>query len=287
MVTLRVKAEEEFAKNAELKQQDLDELRDWMSLEPHLPVITDEQLILFLHSCYYDVSRTKDCIEVYYKLRMDTPEVFNDRALELPDTESILSVLNYVELPVRDDNGYHIIYHSLRDPQPSKYVFPVALKVFFMLIDSCIVYNGTCPGIVFLLDARGVRLGHIMQLSISLVRKGFKYLQEGMPIRLKAIHILSSAFALDQLIIFLKPFMKQELYNMIHFHKGTNETIYDFIPKRCLPQEYGGDLPTVAELHDKSIAQLKFLDDYFKEEEKQRTVRTATSEECEHVSSSQ
>ena len=34
----------------------------------------------------------------------------------------------------------------------------------------------------------------------------------------------------------------------IHFHKGNNETIYKYFPKECLPQDYGGELPTLTEL---------------------------------------
>jgi hypothetical protein len=34
----------------------------------------------------------------------------------------------------------------------------------------------------------------------------------------------------------------------IHFHKGNNESIYEYLPKNCLPQDFGGELPTVAEL---------------------------------------
>jgi hypothetical protein len=34
----------------------------------------------------------------------------------------------------------------------------------------------------------------------------------------------------------------------IHFHKGNNETIYQYLPKECLPRDYGGELPTVTEL---------------------------------------
>jgi Na+-transporting methylmalonyl-CoA/oxaloacetate decarboxylase gamma subunit len=34
----------------------------------------------------------------------------------------------------------------------------------------------------------------------------------------------------------------------IHFHKGNNESIYEYLPKECLPRDFGGELPTVAEL---------------------------------------
>ncbi|KAJ9574055.1 hypothetical protein L9F63_008581 [Diploptera punctata] len=270
MATLRVTAEEEFSKNPELKQEDLDELREFMKSKAHLPVISDEQLIMFVHSCYYKVSATKDCILQYYRLRAECSDVFTGRDLELPACQDIIQVMKYVELPVPDNNGYHVIFHRFCITEPSRYMFPVALKVFFMLIDACLIQHGTSPGVVFLLDAAGLRLGHILRLSLSLVRKGMSYLQEGMPVRLKAIHVVNSVYAVDQIMVLLKPFMNRELYNMIHFHKGNNETLYSYMPRKCLPQDYGGELPPIAQLHENSIADMKGLDKYFKEEEKQR-----------------
>lgn len=42
------------------------------------------------------------------------------------------------------------------------------------------------------------------------------------------------------------------------------------MPKECLPQEFGGTLPPMAELHDKFRIELTELTDYFKAEEAQR-----------------
>jgi hypothetical protein len=44
----------------------------------------------------------------------------------------------------------------------------------------------------------------------------------------------------------------------IHFHKGNNETIYQYFPKECLPQDYGGELPTLTELQGIYSSEIKY-----------------------------
>ena len=47
------------------------------------------------------------------------------------------------------------------------------------------------------------------------------------------------------------------LFFQIHFHKGNNETIYQYLPKECLPQDYGGELPTLTELQGMYSSEIK------------------------------
>jgi hypothetical protein len=49
----------------------------------------------------------------------------------------------------------------------------------------------------------------------------------------------------------------------IHFHKGNNETVYEYLPKRCLPKEFGGELPTVAELDGIYLSVVTSMNSFF------------------------
>jgi hypothetical protein len=48
---------------------------------------------MFLHSCYYDVARTMDCIETYYTIRTKIPEIFTNRDLKRTENKKMLAVL--------------------------------------------------------------------------------------------------------------------------------------------------------------------------------------------------
>lgn len=43
-----------------------------------------------------------------------------------------------------------------------------------------------------------------------------------------------------------------------------------FLPKKCLPEDYGGDLPLIRELHQRNIEKLTDMQPHFEAEERQR-----------------
>lgn len=43
----------------------------------------------------------------------------------------------------------------------------------------------------------------------------------------------------------MRPLMRKEVQNALKFHLPASETIFEFIPKDMVPQEYGGDGPSL------------------------------------------
>jgi len=71
--------EEELKKNSELKESDIQILREWCEKQPHLPKISDSELALFLHSNYYRLEPTKTTIDTFFTVRTHVPEFFSNR----------------------------------------------------------------------------------------------------------------------------------------------------------------------------------------------------------------
>jgi hypothetical protein len=71
----------------------------------------------------------------------------------------------------------------------------------------------------------------------------------------------------------IKPFASTTLLNRIHWHTSDidYEKFYEEhgIPKSILPKDYGGDLPSVEELHEKHKELLMSQNEYFLLDEKQ------------------
>lgn len=74
-----VKFEDLLKENPELKEEDVQMLRDWYKKQPHLPPITDTELAIFLHSNYYRMEPTKATIDAYFTVRTHVPEFFSNR----------------------------------------------------------------------------------------------------------------------------------------------------------------------------------------------------------------
>lgn len=89
--------EGEFMRNPDLRLEDVREIQDWLQNQPHLPYVSGEfnlvifnqiwswfkidfhlefEIVLFLHSNYYELEATKTTIEHYYTCRASYKELF-------------------------------------------------------------------------------------------------------------------------------------------------------------------------------------------------------------------
>ncbi|KAK9500990.1 hypothetical protein O3M35_002133 [Rhynocoris fuscipes] len=264
-----ITAEEEYLKNPDLKREDIVMLNEWVKTQEQLPPISEAKLILFHHSCYYEMEATKSCILVYYRMRKNTPEFFWNRDVTSPELKESCKVLYGACLPLRDPNGYYITYLALQDYDYSKFKLGDAVKLVFMAVDAILNCEGTSPGHIVLINIEGARLGHLTKFTPRLVKKLFEFIQEGIPIRLKAIHVINSFSIVDKFMILARPFIKKELLEILHFHYGGFEEVHKVLPKYCLPSDFGGELQSCAELHEKFVEWMAKLAPTFLEEQKE------------------
>nr|XP_050857348.1 alpha-tocopherol transfer protein-like isoform X1 [Vespula vulgaris]XP_050857349.1 alpha-tocopherol transfer protein-like isoform X1 [Vespula vulgaris] len=258
--------EDSRKKYPELTEELLGKLKEWIQ-QRNLPNVPQEQLAIFAQSCYFQTDATLRCMETYYRIRTNSPEFFNNRDIKLENLQFSLKVLEFVKLPVPDPNGYSIIFHRLADTRASKYFLNDAMKLMMMTVDGNLYNDGCSPGYVFLLDMAGVNIAHLTRISIGSIRKFIEYVQEGMPVRLKAIHIINVVGFMDKILSIVKPFMNKEILELLHLHTGEVSEIYKHIPPKCLPKDYGGELDCIEALHEEHTRKLEQLRDYFLEEE--------------------
>lgn len=86
--------EDELKNNLELNESDINLLKEWNKKQPHLPILSDYELILFLHSNYYRTEPTKTTIETFFTIRTHVPEIFSNRdPLSNKELREIMNVL--------------------------------------------------------------------------------------------------------------------------------------------------------------------------------------------------
>lgn len=74
------------------------------------------------------------------------------------------------------------------------------------------------------------------------------HFQEVFPGRLAGIHYINIVSFVDILISLMRPFIKKDLLEILHFHKDI-EVLYKYIPQKFLPKDYGGEGMTMDEFH--------------------------------------
>lgn len=262
------------------RQKDIEKLRVWIqNLEQtkYVPKdLTDKQLVVFYNACYGDITNTKLCIEKYYQCRKESPEFFNNRVFNA-DLMASTKVFEFSVLPAYSSKGYDIIYNRLHDDSAWKFNLINELKLLLMTVDLCLTKRGPRPGLIFVFDMQ-IKFGHLLKINPLTVRKLFQYLQDALPVRMHAIHILNAEPVIDKLMGLLKPFMNKKFFDKITFHNKNEslEKFYDVVPRSSLPPIYGGTLPSTQLLHKKCLEQLHSLETYFKSEEEQRLAALST-----------
>lgn len=256
----------------QFRSEDLDCLKDWIRKQPHLPQnISDDQLKLFLHSCYYRLETTKKTIDTYYTLKTGVPEFFANRSLDAPGMKHILNVVKFCTLPKLTNKGYAVLFAKLTNFETSQFVLDDAIKLLFMVVDSHLKQKGLLPGLIFLFDMTGVSLGHLTRINLSSVRKYFNYVQEAMPVRLKAIHIINVSPVMPHIMTLIRPFIHKQLVQYIHLHSSDEvQKLYTSIQREILPKDYNGEEASMDTLSKFTLELLREHADWFQEDEKMK-----------------
>ncbi|XP_057658038.1 alpha-tocopherol transfer protein-like [Diorhabda carinulata] len=252
----------------------IEEVRNWiLSLQDeYVPrTLQDEIIVLFLLSCDNDVALSKKTIINFYSLKKDAPELHDNRDPSRNDIKLALEIVHMSSIPVRTNDNSVIHYFHIHDTNYKKFELIPILKLTYMLIDISQEKNPP-DGLIAVLDLKGINLMHFLKIKVWVLKKYLQFLEEGMTMKIKSIHILNSAYFIDKLMAIVKSIVKNEFLNKIHIHQSDleQEVLFQLIPKKCLPKEYGGDLPSKYELHQKTIEQFKRKQYFWNAEEQLR-----------------
>lgn len=101
---------------------------------------------------------------------------------------------------------------------PSHYDFNNGVKAGNMLCDELIWVHGSSPGFIHVADATGVSLGHMGRINLMSIKKFLYYLQNALPARLKAVHIINMSPVAEVIYNTFKPLIKAELIHLVRFY---------------------------------------------------------------------
>lgn len=77
MLVYNFSVSEVYKKNPNISNKDIENLQEWAQTQLHLPKITEQQLILFLHSCDYNLEQTKITIEHFFTTKTKSAVLFD------------------------------------------------------------------------------------------------------------------------------------------------------------------------------------------------------------------
>ncbi|KAH6930563.1 hypothetical protein HPB50_014729 [Hyalomma asiaticum] len=203
-------AEDELGETPARRKESLAKLLQLLSEEEDLNPREDTQFLLrFLRVRKYNVEAALNTVMNYYKIRNTSGPVFRMWVLE--DS-------SYVDL---HRAMMLCLEHLAKDPTTQT------------------------MGVVLVLDYGGFTAEKVLAVNVGLIRRGFEYLQDCMPMRLKAMHCVKQGLAFDTFFTIIRPFLKAKLVQRFILNGENFEELHKDIPPKILPEEYGGQAPPI------------------------------------------
>ncbi|XP_055372812.1 uncharacterized protein LOC129606495 [Condylostylus longicornis] len=206
-----------------------------------------QALKTFLRGCQYSLERAKEKIDKFYSLRAGLREIFRNRKTDNQKILELLRAGSTLPLP-----------NTIQEDGPR-----IRLTRFGLDDDNLIV-----AGTIEILDAANVSKKHFLSFDLNIAKKISVYGEKAVPVRQKGIYFINLPNWFFQLYEMLKNFQSEKIRNRMFLYSENNiESLYENIPKKYLPVEYGGENGTIPDIID--YWERKFIEyrDYFNEEE--------------------
>ncbi|GJQ86155.1 hypothetical protein Trydic_g13435 [Trypoxylus dichotomus] len=270
---LQAKAAAELNEDPKRIEGDLKYLREWLSQQKHIRARTDDQwLITFLRGCKFSLEKTKEKLDMYYTMRTLVPEFFKDRDPFSPRIQQVLKtgILLPSKVPISPDSPKMTLFRNgIQDPL--KVTNQDVFKTNLMILDILLMEDDqfVVCGMTGIQDMAGITMTHVTSSPLSIMKKAFTCFQDAYPIRPKDMHLYNIPSFFETIYAMIKPFMNEKMQKRLVVHPSAKiEEMYEFIPKRVLPSEYGGDAGPIQDLIDYWKKKVESYSEWFKEDEK-------------------
>nr|CAI5826737.1 unnamed protein product [Callosobruchus analis] len=101
---------------------------------------------------------------------------------------------------------------------------------------------------IILIDLEGFGLRNVMKYTPT-VCNTLVHLMLSVNLRLRGLHFLNAPPSIDKVMFLVKTFLPEKFSRKVHVHKNA-DTLYQFVPKECLPENYGGSLDSLEQMHE-------------------------------------
>ncbi|CAG9861687.1 unnamed protein product [Phyllotreta striolata] len=265
---LQITIRRELNEDINTRESDLEHIKEWLRKQPHLPNTWDEsRLMTFLRGCKFSLEKCKRKLDMYFTMRTACPELFANRDITNPEMKLVVDIGHIPPLPGLTPNGRRVVVLRSKKVDVDSYNIADVMKAVLMIGDVRLEAEEIgVAGDVYILDASVATATHFSKVNPNMIRKFLIIVQEAYPVKLKEVHVVNVSPLVDKIITWIKPFLKEKIRERIHVHSNI-ATLYDFIPKDVLPEEYGGTAGKLQTFHDQWMEKLKEYTPWFKQQE--------------------
>lgn len=237
-------AQKELRESNEIKTKALDDLRELLKEEKDLlvPFDNNEWLVRFLRPCKFYPESARDLIKRYYHFKVKHTDIYS--GLKPSKEANIFQSNILVVFPHRDQLGRRILVIELGKKWKHKEVsLDEVFKGCVIFLEAAMIEPETqVHGAVVIFDMDGLSLQQTWQFTPQFAKRIVDWLQDAVPLRIKAIHIVNQPKIFQVVFALFKPFLREKLRNRIYFHGTDRQSLHNHMSPKCLPANYGGTL---------------------------------------------
>jgi hypothetical protein len=241
-------------------KEDVEIIKTWIVKQPHLPQnLTDNVIEKFLLRNKFRVERTKQKMDNYYSLRGHNKDLIRDFENVVPSKH----VTTYLPLPKLGPNLERIVNMKILKPDPEDYDILEIVKLDLAIEEMCLPYDSSV-GVRYLFDFSGFTLRHLTRINPIPLAKHITLIEKAYSSRMLGLELVNFPAFASKILALMKLVLRPKVYERVKIHKDM-ESVYEVIPKECLPVEYGGTLGTIPDMLRKWDKAIEDHHDFFVE----------------------
>lgn len=161
-----------------------------------------------------------------------------------------------------------ITIFRLTDFDANKFDFCDFMKLYTMISDAAFVTPASdlTVGEISVFDCKGFGARHFWKVltNYSALQLFLRYVQEAVPFVINQNHYVNCSPIMMKLLALVRPFVRKELFDVMHFHSNGFGTLYEHMPSSVLPIEYGGYGGEIDDMYKRTLLVLERQNEYLK-----------------------
>ncbi|KAL0894648.1 hypothetical protein ABMA27_013202 [Loxostege sticticalis] len=269
---LAEKAREQFQEDPERLQDALQEIRNWLALQPHIHARTDDQwLVAYIRGCKFNLEKVKTKLDLFYTCRHTCKDFYQLHHKDEKFKELMAS-------------GFYLPLPKLSNPAAPRVtllrigVFDIAkigaVNAFAAahVVDKILMVdddNAIIAGNIVIIDFKGTTLLHLVQLTPIQMRMLIASQQDALPFSSASTFIVINVpKGLNEFIIMVKKLLNATEEDQFCTYSENYEEIYTLhgLTRDIMPVEYGGNGGTLQEFTDHWVRKIEEYSEWLEED---------------------
>uniref|UniRef100_A0A1B6CIH5 CRAL-TRIO domain-containing protein n=1 Tax=Clastoptera arizonana TaxID=38151 RepID=A0A1B6CIH5_9HEMI len=241
---LRLLASKDLHETPEIARRNIDKLRKMIQDDETLNARLDDIFLsAFLRARKHDVDKAFTCIKNYYEFKYRYPNFYT---YCLPhECSEPYKMGHFGAIPGHDRFGRKlcvVIPSKLDlDRSPLHETFQMGTTNFELNLEDPDIQ---IAGIAVIVDLKELTIMQQARLiTPSLAWHLAIIVQDKMPIRMKAVHVVNQPFYFNAIYAVFRPFLKKKLRKRIFLHGKDMSSLHKHIDPEMLPEDWGGKKP--------------------------------------------